>query len=94
VCPAAGRPWSLARWHFVCTRMRELTPHCWYGDAGAIAHALRAARTVRAVADPHWALGELATLSTVAAPRLFADINQPCNSFSQWWARVIPPPPR
>jgi deoxyribodipyrimidine photo-lyase len=81
-------PWSLTRWQFVCTRMRELTPHCWYGDAAAIAHALRAARTVSAVADPHWSLGELATLSTVAAPRLFAEIDQPCASFSQWWTAV------
>ena len=81
-------PWSDARWNFVCSRLRELTPHCWYGEAGVIADALRAARTVSTVADPHFSLRELDTLGTRPAPRLFTDIDRPCTSFSQWWTRV------
>jgi deoxyribodipyrimidine photo-lyase len=81
-------PWSRARWRFVCTRLQALTPHAWFGDAASIADALRCARSVTTVADPHFSLPELATLETHPAPRLFADIERPCSSFSQWWTRV------
>ena len=81
-------PWSLARWNFVASRMQTLTPHCWFADAGTIADALRGARSVSTVADPHLSLPELTTLNTLPAPRLFAAIDRPCHSFSQWWSRV------
>jgi deoxyribodipyrimidine photo-lyase len=81
-------PWSLVRWNFVVSGMRALTPHCWYANAASIAAALRSARSVTTVADPHFALDELDTLHTRPAPRLFAEIAKPCRSFSDWWTRV------
>jgi deoxyribodipyrimidine photo-lyase len=82
-------PWSLARWRFVGDGMRALTTHGWFGDSAEIAAALRSARSVSTVADPHFSLPELAALDTHPAPRLFADIERPCRSFSQWWTRVM-----
>jgi deoxyribodipyrimidine photo-lyase len=81
-------PWSSARWRFVGQRLQALTPHCWYADEAEIAATLRAARSVTTVADPHFSLGGLETLHTRPAPQLFAGIDRPCNSFSQWWSHV------
>lgn len=81
-------PWSRARWAFVCSGLRQLTRHCWYADAAAIAGALRAARRVSTVANPHLSQGALATFDLRPEPRVFADVARPCASFSQWWARV------
>jgi len=81
-------PWSLARWNFVAAGMQAITPHCWYGDAAGVAAALRSARSVSTVADPHFSLEQLDTLHTHPAPRLFAEIAKPCRSFSDWWTRV------
>jgi deoxyribodipyrimidine photo-lyase len=81
-------PWSRARWNFVAAGMRERTPHGWFANAATIAAALRSARSVTTVADPHFALDELDTLHIRPAPRLFAEIAQPCRSFSDWWTRV------
>ncbi len=49
------QPWSALRWQFVVARMRALAPDhlCWYGDAAAVSHALRSARSVWVQADPH-----------------------------------------
>jgi len=84
-------PWSVARWNFAVSGMRAQTPHRWYADAASIAAALRAARSVSTVADPHFALHSLDTLRTHPAPRLFAEIAAPCRSFSEWWTRVTAP---
>ena len=81
-------PWSAARWHFVNSRMSELTPFRWFDDAQAIAAALRSARLVRSVDEPHL-LAWLPTWATCeAAPALFPPIDRCCDSFSQWWARA------
>jgi deoxyribodipyrimidine photo-lyase len=80
-------PWSVARWAFVGARMAALTPLQWRADAQTLADALRGARSVRTVADPHidpW----LAKAQRTPAPQLFAEADRPCTSFSQWWNRV------
>jgi deoxyribodipyrimidine photo-lyase len=49
---------------------------------------LAGAASVRSVDDPHitpW-LDDLAQLD--AAPALFAPVDRPCSSFSQWWTRT------
>ena len=81
-------PWSERRWRFVMTRMAELAATCWYGDEATAAAALRGARRVGSLADPHLspALGRLAVCEP--APELFAPIERRCDSFSQWWSRV------
>jgi deoxyribodipyrimidine photo-lyase len=81
-------PWSARRWRFVGSRMAELAAERWHGDAQAIGAALKGARSVRSVAEPHlmpwlprWARCE-------AAPALFPPVDRLCDSFSQWWART------
>ena len=81
-------PWSEARWQFVNNRMAELTPLRWWGDAQSIAEALRGARLVRSIDEPHlqpwlptWAACE-------AASALFPPVDRRCDSFSQWWTRA------
>lgn len=82
-------PWSERRWHFVASRMAELTAQRWYGDAAAIAEALKTARHVRSVDEPHLApwLARWATCD--AAPVLFPAVDKRCESFSQWWTRAV-----
>ena len=81
-------PWSAQRWRFVGSRMAELATERWHGDAAAIGAALKGARSVRSIDEPHlapwlptWAVCE-------AAPALFAQVDRRCDSFSQWWTRV------
>jgi deoxyribodipyrimidine photo-lyase len=80
-------PWSGARWAFAGTRMASLAPLQWRAGAHTLAQALRGARSVRTVADPHidaW----LGMAQRAPAPQLFADADRPCSSFSAWWNRV------
>jgi deoxyribodipyrimidine photo-lyase len=81
-------PWSAKRWAFVDERMAALTEVRWVADAAALAQALRAARSVRAVADPHLPLALCAVATLDEPPRLFADPGRPYASFSPWWGRV------
>jgi len=81
-------PWSEARWRFVCSRMTELATVRWVGNAAHIGEALKRARRVRSVDEPHlkpwlehWAECE-------ATPALFPAVDRRCDSFSQWWNRV------
>ncbi len=87
-------PWSERRWRFVGSRMAELTRETWHDSAQAIGAALRAARSVRTVDDPHltpwlsaWARAGV-PLAIDPAPALFAPIERRCDSFSQWWTRA------
>ncbi len=81
-------PWSAARWDFVGQRMAALAPLCWHADARTMARALRGARSVHTVADPHIE-PQLRTLATIRRPaQLFADVDRPCASFTQWWTRT------
>ncbi|MDE2148215.1 MAG: hypothetical protein KGJ24_16145, partial [Burkholderiales bacterium] len=85
-------PWSERRWQFVGRRMAELAPRRWHGDARAVGAALRGARSVRCVAEPHlapwWAPGLGRWAQAEAEPALFPAVAQRCDSFSQWWARA------
>ena len=80
-------PWSESRWAFVGSRMAEMAPLRWHGDAAAVGAALAGARRVRAVDEPHWApwLAQLAECQS--APQLFPAVDRRCDSFSQWWSR-------
>jgi deoxyribodipyrimidine photo-lyase len=78
-------PWSAARWAFASTRLAELAPRGWHADTPAIAQALRSARSVQMHADPHLEPALHALAVCRPAPRLFADVDRPCASFSQWW---------
>jgi deoxyribodipyrimidine photo-lyase len=81
-------PWSEVRWRFVGSRMAELAPLCWHGDAAAIATALQGARSVRSIHEPHLAPWLGAFAECRSAPALFASVDRRCDSFSQWWTRV------
>jgi len=81
-------PWSARRWAFVGTRLAELTPLRWFGEAAAIGAALAQARSVRGIEEPHlgpW-LPRWADLRP--APSLFPTLDGHCDSFAQWWTRV------
>ena len=81
-------PWDEGRWRFVGTRMAELTSLCWHGDADVIGQALRSARRVRSVAEPHLMPWLAQWAECVPAPMLFPKVDRPCSSFSQWWTRA------
>jgi deoxyribodipyrimidine photo-lyase len=81
-------PWSERRWRFVGTRMAEIAPYRWHGDAAAIGTALAGARRVRSVAEPHLAPWLPRWAECVAAPALFPPVAARCDSFSQWWLRT------
>jgi deoxyribodipyrimidine photo-lyase len=80
--------WSPARWAFVQTRMAALAPVQWQGSAGQFAVALRGARSVRSVDEPHLARWLPGLAECRAAPGLFPAVDRRCDSFSQWWHRV------
>lgn len=81
-------PWSRQRWRFVGQRLVELAPIRWHGDARSIGAALRGARRVRALAEPHLAPWLAQWADCQAVPTLFPPVERRCDSFSQWWARV------
>jgi deoxyribodipyrimidine photo-lyase len=81
-------PWSEQRWRFVGSRMAELAPQRWYGEAAAIGAALKSARSVRSTHEPHLAAWLPHWAACAAAPALFAPVERRFDSFSQWWARA------
>ena len=81
-------PWSQRRWDFVGSRMAELGADCWQGNAAAIGVALKSARSVRSVDEPHLAPWLAQWAECDAAPALFPDVDRRCDSFSQWWNRA------
>ncbi len=81
-------PWSERRWRFVGQRLAELAPVRWYGDAAALGTALRHARRVRSVAEPHLAPWLPVWAECRPAPALFPAVERRCDSFSQWWTRA------
>jgi len=83
-----GWPWSAQRWRFVGGRMAELAAQRWHGDACAIGDALKGARSVRSIDEPHLAPWLAAWAVCEAAPALFARVDRPCDSFSPWWKRA------
>jgi deoxyribodipyrimidine photo-lyase len=83
-----GWPWSAQRWRFVGSRMAELAAERWHGDASAIGDALKGARSVRSIDEPHLAPWLATWAACEAAPALFARTDRRCDSFSQWWTRA------
>ena len=81
-------PWSERRWHFVASRMAELAAERWHGDAAVIGAALKGARRVRSVDEPHLSPWLARWAECGAAPALFPPVDRRCDSFSQWWARA------
>ena len=85
-------PWTAQRWDFVTRRMRQLAPLCWHAPAQTMGAALRMARSVHLLADPHlrepgkpWLP---ASVHQHAAPRLFTPVDELCGSFSKWRGRT------
>ena len=81
-------PWSERRWQFVGSRMAELASERWHGDAAALGVALKGARRVRSLDEPHLAPWVARWAERVAVPALFPPVDRRCNSFSQWWTRA------
>ena len=82
-------PWTERRWKFVASRMADMVTLRWQGDAAAIGSALKAARRVGSIDEPHlspWLAG-LATCE--AAPSLFPAVDTRCDAFSKWWTRTL-----
>ena len=83
--------WSAKRWGFVADLQSSLATHRWLADAASLRAALADARSVQAIDDPH-ARSLLRQLRDDVAlrpvPRLFAPVERPCASFSQWWHRT------
>ena len=91
ICPADFHDawaWSASRWAFVGERMGTLAPLRWHGSIAKIGAALRGARSVRSVSDMHLEDGLHGLATCDPAPSLFARVERPCNSFSQWWKQV------
>ena len=81
-------PWSEARWAFVDARMAALTSLCWHGRAATLNQALAAARSVRALANPHISALLPRQVMQLAPLQLFAEVDRSCHSFSTWWNRT------
>jgi deoxyribodipyrimidine photo-lyase len=88
--PAAwhrSQPWSGARWAWVQRGMAALAQ-----QAISDLSLLSSATAVGCWADPHLEhLGtELpASVQRLPSPMLFAVVERPCASFSQWWTRAM-----
>lgn len=81
-------PWSEKRWRFVGSRMAEISAERWHGNAAAIGAALKTARSVRSIDEPHLAQWLPQWAECEAAPALFRTVERRCDSFSQWWTRA------
>ena len=68
--------------------MAELTADRWHGDAASIGAALKGARRVRSIDEPHLAPWLSRWAACEAAPALFPPVDRRCDSFSQWWTRT------
>lgn len=82
-------PWSARRWQFVSTRMAELAPLRWHGDAAAIGAALAAARWVGTRENLHLARWLPTLAECRPAARLFAAQDRPLRSFTDWWVHAV-----
>jgi deoxyribodipyrimidine photo-lyase len=98
-----GRPWSLRRWQFVSHGLRaqvDAALPLYWGNAAQMAHALRAAKSVHWLPEPHAnpALHALQTRLHQADPQrpagplpercLFETVPSYCPSFSAWWKKT------
>jgi len=83
-----AHPWDERRWQFVGERMAALSAHRWWGSESTLEAVLAQAQAVHTVA--HLRLPEMPSVTwhKRAAPRLFRDLDKPCDSFSKWWVQV------
>ena len=81
-------PWNARRWDFVGSRMSELADIRWYGDSASVGLALKGARRVRCLDEPHLAPWLSAWAERLPVSMLFPQLERPCGSFSQWWSRA------
>jgi deoxyribodipyrimidine photo-lyase len=86
--PHRARPWTGQRWAFAGARLQALAPQVWHGSAAAVQQALRTARSVQAMADPHITPLLPRGVAWRAPALLFAPQDRLCGSFSQWWTRA------
>jgi len=80
-------PWRDLRWHFAGSRMASLSAHSWHGTGAELAAAVSQARSVQTWANPHISALLPPAVLQRAEPPLFPAVDQPCQSFSQWWRR-------
>jgi deoxyribodipyrimidine photo-lyase len=86
-------PWSVQRWSFVLRRMRHVTDAVWAGDLHALLPRLAAAKSVRAMETLNPGYRDALRhpgVALVAAPRHFAEPEELCQSFAQFWKAVAP----
>jgi len=80
--------WNERRWHFVNTRMTELTTERWYGTASSIVAALSSARQVNGLREAHVSGYLPSNLLGKMTPCLFPQLHRRCDSFAKWWKVV------
>ncbi len=86
-------PWSLPRWAFVVDGMTPLVDALWFGDVATLGPGLRDATSVHTIRtdEPEYGTALRAVTTQIhPAPRFTADPDEPCRSFSAFWARVSP----
>jgi deoxyribodipyrimidine photo-lyase len=89
-------PWSAQRWSFVLRRMRDVTDAVWAGDLHALLPRLAAAKSLRATETMNPGYRDALRhpgVALVAAPRHFAEPEELCQSFTQFWKAVAPSVP-
>lgn len=84
-------PWSARRWAFVLARLRALAVPVWFAPAAQLAAALRGARRVLGIDDPHLP-PPLRALGLAAPHPPWPEPDRLCPSFSAYWAAVCPRP--
>jgi deoxyribodipyrimidine photo-lyase len=80
-------PWSAARWRFVATRMAAISAQLLWADSATLRLALTGAASVRCTDNLHLPADWPAAWRQ-PAPRLLADPDQLCSSFSQFWRQA------
>lgn len=84
-------PWSEKRWTFVMERLRSICDALWIGDGAALLERLDTADSVAMRVTRNPGYKELCAAGGVRSepvPRLLADPDPLCASFSRFWARV------
>lgn len=82
------RRWSAARWSFVGQAMSAITTQQYFCNSATLQQALTGARRVHTYDNSHISSLLPTNIERLAAPRLFADVDHLCHSFSSWWKHV------
>lgn len=87
----AAFPWSALRWRFVLEPMARQADGIWAGDLARLVPMLAGAREVTARATLHPGYRECLAAPGVRlqpVPRITADPDRPCASFTAFWKQV------